>query len=289
MQDRKGFIGGSEIAAVMGMSRWSTPLGVWAEKTGKVQPTDLSGVEAVELGVELEDFVAKRFERKSGLKVKRDNRDFTHDVYPFLRGHIDRWVIGGELLECKTCSAWKAKEWEGEEVPTEYLLQVQWYLGILKMTKAYIAVLIGGQKFVWKEVDFDQELFNKMVETAVNFWNEHVLKDIPPVASCGDEDVLSKMFPSSIEGVRTFEGDLELEVNQLVETRIAANEAIKHASEEKEEATNRLKQLLGELNQGVTGQYRYTWKTVNKKEFVVKATSYRELRHYQNTNKEITK
>lgn len=49
-QNRNTFIGGSEIAAVMGLSRWKTPLALCAEKIGLLQPKDLSDVEAVEIG-----------------------------------------------------------------------------------------------------------------------------------------------------------------------------------------------------------------------------------------------
>ncbi len=69
--DRTKFIGGSDISVVMGLNRWKTPLQLWAEKTGQVEPDDLSKVERVQLGSELEDFVAKKFERESGLKVRR--------------------------------------------------------------------------------------------------------------------------------------------------------------------------------------------------------------------------
>ena len=116
-------IGGSTIAAVLGMSRWSTPLKTWAIMTGKIEPDDLSENEAVELGSELEDFVAKKFERKSGKKVRRDNRVFKHKEHDYMVAHIDRRIEGtNELLECKTASAYKLKEWDEDEIPQEYLI-----------------------------------------------------------------------------------------------------------------------------------------------------------------------
>ena len=57
-EERRKYIGGSDIASVMMMSRWKTPLTLWLEKTGEIEPDDLSDNEAVQLGVELEDFVA---------------------------------------------------------------------------------------------------------------------------------------------------------------------------------------------------------------------------------------
>jgi len=153
MENRSKFIGGSDIAAVMGVSRWKTPLQLWAEKTGAVQPEDLSDKEYVELGSELEDFIAKHFEKKAGIKVRRAPRRYTHKDHPFMACQVDRLVTGtDELVECKNASAWKAKEWEGEEIPVEYILQVSWQLMVTGRKKGYLAVLIGGNTFKWKEV-----------------------------------------------------------------------------------------------------------------------------------------
>src|SRR5512146_1989369 len=102
-EERKGYIGGSDIAAVMGLSRWSTPLKVWAIKTGKIIPKDISTLEHVEIGTELEEYVAQKFSKKTGFKVRRDSREFIHPELTYARGHIDRWIVGEDaLLECKT-------------------------------------------------------------------------------------------------------------------------------------------------------------------------------------------
>ena len=66
VEERRKYIGGSDIAVVMGMSRWKTPLKLWLEKTGQAEPDDLSQVEAVQLGTELEEFVAQKFAKESG-------------------------------------------------------------------------------------------------------------------------------------------------------------------------------------------------------------------------------
>ena len=137
--DRKTFIGGSDIAAVMGMSKWKSPLQLWAEKTGRIEPDDLSGIEAVELGTELEDFVAKKFERKSSLKVRRAPKRYICKQFDFMSCQVDRLIEGTDfLLEVKTCSAWLAKDWEGEEIPKDYILQVLWQLGITGRSKGFI-------------------------------------------------------------------------------------------------------------------------------------------------------
>lgn len=83
-------------------------------------------------------------------------------------------------MECKTASAYLAKEWEGEEVPASYLVQLQHYLGVTDKEKGYIAVLVGGNKFIWKEVERDQELIDMIFNTEKHFWEYHVLQGHAP-------------------------------------------------------------------------------------------------------------
>lgn len=276
--DRMTFIGGSDVAGIMGLSRWKTPLSVWAEKTGKVN-TDLSNFEAAEIGAELEEYVSRKFEKKTGIKLRRDSRDFTHPEFNYMVGHIDRLVLDGEsIFEAKTCSAWKEKEWSGEEVPQEYVLQVMWYMGLAKRQRGYIAVLIGGQKFVWKEISFDASLFEKMVSAVKSFWEEFVVLDVMPMACAQDDEVLGDLYPNEVpEKTLTLSGQNAERVNEWFEERAGAIEVIKEAEKADAECKAKIKQLLGDCEILETDQYRATWKTVNKKEYTVPASSYRSL------------
>ena len=192
-QERMTYIGGSDIAAIMSQSRWKTPYRLWAEKTGKIEIPDLSNVESVEMGTRLEQFVADVFSEKTGKAIRKAPKAYSHPDYPYLVAHVDRLVTGtDELLECKTCSAYKLEEWENK-IPKEYVLQVVWYLGITGRKKGWIACLIGGQKFVYMQIDFDEELFNLMVEKAVKFW-DMVQNKIPPLILPEDDDVLGEIY-----------------------------------------------------------------------------------------------
>ena len=107
-KERMQYIGGSDIAAIMGQSRWKTPYRLWAEKTGKIEMPDLSNVESVEMGTRLEQFVADLFSEKTGKTVRKAPKSYSHPDYPYLVAHVDRLITGtDELLECKTCSAYK--------------------------------------------------------------------------------------------------------------------------------------------------------------------------------------
>ncbi len=252
--DRKTFIGSSDIAGIMGISRWSTPLQLWAEKTGKVEPKDLSDNEAVELGTELEDFVAQKFQRKTGLKVRRYSKDYAHAEFGYMRAHVDRLIEGtDELLECKTCSAWKAKEWEGEDIPQEYILQVMWQLGITGRRIGHIAVLIGGQSFKYKKIEFDYELFTSMVTCAKSFW-DCVINDTPPMSTGADNDFIVELHPDSNEEIQDAE-----ELNDTIALRQETCMHIDELEKQKDEVEAKIKQRIGD-NLGVkTSKYLVKW------------------------------
>lgn len=252
--NRKNFIGGSDIAAVMGLSRWKTALQLWAEKTGEVEPADLSEVEAVQLGTELEEFVAKKFEKETGKSVRRSPQNYTHKKYDFMKCQVDRLVTGtDELLECKTCSAWKAKEWEGEDIPNEYILQVMWQLGITGRKVGWIAVLIGGQAFKYKRIDFDYNMFDKMESEVIRFW-AMVESKVPPIATGMDNQILFELHPESNSEIQEAQ-ELESQIALLQEVKMHIQEMEK----EKEEIEASIKERIGD-NLGIkTEKYIVKW------------------------------
>lgn len=253
--DRKGFIGGSDISAVVGMSRWKTPLKLWSEKVGIMEPDDLSDVEAVEWGHDLEDLVAKKFEKKTGLKVRRPPvTHYTHQKYSWARAQIDRLIEGtDELLEVKTCSAFKLKEWDGESIPQEYILQVYWQMLITGRRKAWIAVLIGGQKFLYKCVDADDEFQKKLLNDAISFW-DMVCTMKAPSAIYGDDDALLALHPKANDQIQAVQ-----EMETAVARRQELSQQIKDMKAEQEEIEVKIKECIGD-NLGLkTQKYLVRW------------------------------
>ncbi|RXU75170.1 phage tail tape measure protein [Enterococcus faecium] len=160
IEDRKKGIGGSDVGTILGLNKWKSPYQLWLEKTGQVVLEETAS-EPAYWGNILEEVVAKEFQERTGKKVRRRNQVFEHPLHPFLRANIDRDVVGeNAILECKTANQFLGKEWEGEEVPLSYLCQVQHYMNVLNKDYCYIAVLIGGQKFIWKRIERDQELID---------------------------------------------------------------------------------------------------------------------------------
>jgi putative phage-type endonuclease len=278
MEDRKSYIGGSDIAAAMGVSRWKTPLQLWAEKTGQVEPEDISEKEYVVLGSELEEFIARKFERKTGIKVRRAPCRYVSQTHPFMACQIDRLCTGTEdLLECKNVSAWKAKEWEGEEIPIEYILQVSWQLMITKRKTGYIAALVGGNKFLWKKVEADQELFDKMFAVACDFW-KMVEDKVPPVAESDDNRFMLELYPTAGDQIKEASQDVTTAIAQLQLTKAE----IINLEKVKDDLEAKLKAVIGDALGIRTPEYTAKWISVKGSTFTVTKPDSRMLRITKN-------
>jgi putative phage-type endonuclease len=186
LAERRKGIGGSDVAGIMGLSPWATPVTVWLDKTGRAAPKEET--EAMRIGTELEDFVARRYTMETGRTVQRYNT-MLHDGC--LLGNLDRLVVKeGEkvashkqeirtdtLLECKTSS----REWD-YGVPVYYQTQVQHYMGLCPALKvADVAVLFLGKKhFEVFRVERDQKVIDYIQRVLREWWERHVVNDEMP-------------------------------------------------------------------------------------------------------------
>lgn len=256
---RQKGIGGSDAAAILGLNRYKTPFQVYLEKSGEVIQEDIQS-EAAYWGTLHEDMVAKEFEIRSGKKVRRKNMMLEHPDYPFMIANLDRVVIGEKaLLECKTTSAYNLKEWDSEEVPESYLVQVQHYLAVTGYEKAYIACLIGGQRFVWKEITRDEELIKMIIESEKRFWEEHVIKRNPPLldGSSAAEEYLKERFKQSTSG-RTV--DLKGEYKELINKYFMLKGSISDLEDQKKTIENNIKNELQDAEIGFIDKFQVNWK-----------------------------
>jgi putative phage-type endonuclease len=285
-------IGGSDAGVILGLNKYRTAFELWLEKTGQVTPQEIDN-EAIYWGNEMENVVAKEFEKRTGKKVRRSNFMYSHPEYPFIKANVDRLVVGDSaVLECKTASAFLAKEWEDDEIPDTYLVQVQHYLGVTGKEKGYIAVLIGGNRFVWKEIDRDEELISAIFEQEIKFWNEYVQANVAPAldGSSAAEKYLKDRYTTTEEGKTV---DLKAEFKNKIEQYHSIKGTIKEMETQAKEIENQIKHEMKDAELGFVQNFRTEWKPVTsnrvdskklKENFpdiyqqVVKASSYRKFK-----------
>ena len=250
-------IGGSDAAVIMGLNSYKSPYQLWMEKTGQVEPPDLSGNQYVYWGTKNEANIADWFQEETGKKVKRLGTLQSRE-YPFMLANVDRTVIGENAgLEIKTAGVSQAKKWKGDEIPDAYYCQCLHYLAVTGADRWYIAVLIGGNEAIRKTVERNKEDIKALIEAEKDFWDHVATRTPPPVdgsASCAA--ALSERFKGGAPSI-LLPSDSD-EIIESLENDRAIMDALKKQMAEKE---NKLKELLGDAEEGATDRYRVIWKT----------------------------
>lgn len=252
-------IGGSDAGIILGLNKYRTAFELWLEKTGQVEPVEINN-EAIYWGNEMENVVAKEFEKRTEKRVRRTNFMYSHPDYPFITANIDRMVVGeSAILECKTASAYLAKEWEADEIPATYLVQVQHYLGVTGKEKGYIAVLVGGNKFIWKEIERDEELIHMIFEAEKHFWEYHVQQGNPPEldGSSAAEQYLKEKYDKAEKDKEII---LPADYRSLLEQYEKIKSDEKLVKTAKTEIENKIKAELKDAETGIVDSYIVSWK-----------------------------
>lgn len=262
--DRTKYIGGSDIGAILGLSKFRTPFEVWMEKTGK-ETRELDSL-PLRFGSFAEEFVASEYSRATGTELLHDESIYIHPTHSFMSAHIDRFILADgigkpptRILECKTANPFARSEW-GEpgtdQVPMSYLCQCIWYMAITNIEQCDLAVLFGNSDFRIYEIERDYELEALVIEKALHFWNEYVLKDIPPPAQTeSDCHILFK----------TSDPSKTIEANPKTVDLIRQLHALSARSSNVDEKITKIKQhIMGEMKEAEVLNYQgnviATWK-----------------------------
>lgn len=260
LEARRQGIGGSDVSAIAGLNKWKSPVGVYLDKVGQSPLKDTAG-EAAYWGNVMEGIVAQEFSIRTGLKVRRRNAILKHPEHEFMFANVDRLIIGKrEGLECKTASEYLKNEWEDDEIPAAYLLQIQHYMAVTGYKAWHIAVLIGGNKFIHKRIERDEELISYLIQIEKDFWENHVLKEIPPAFDGSDAsvDLLKALYPESDPAS---EINLPKDVETLIEALEVIKSDIKESETQKKEYENQIKALMGASEKAFAGTRKITWKS----------------------------
>lgn len=253
---RKG-IGGSDAASIIGLNRYVSPFDVYAEKVGlKVEEEDN---EAMRQGRDLEHYVASRFEESTGKKVRRMHSMLQHPEYDFMLANIDRWVVGENAgLECKTTSVLNKTKFSQGEFPPNYYVQCMHYMAVTGAERWYLAVLVLNKAFHVFTIERDENEIKALIEAEKFFWEEHVLKKIPPTpdGSESTSEVIKSMFPEakSIEKITLFGYE------EKIQRYLELDQQIKELSKEQEAIKQDLQLAIGENEMGVAQGFMVEWR-----------------------------
>lgn len=251
-------IGSSDAAAMLGESPWKSAFGLWAEKAGHVEPEDLSDLERIFWGHQLEAAILKGYERRTGRPVRPAGQLLRSTVHPWAQCTLDgetkvTGVADWTILEVKNTHEFAGDAWT-DGAPEHYRIQAHHQMLVTGSTMATIAVLIGGQTLAWQDVERDETLIRRLIHAGERFW-ERVQNDDPPPVDGSPQAAkdLARMYPRDTGEVIALPDELEVAAAKVLDLRAQRRDVEK----ELKAAENALKAAMkdateGHLRSGVT-------------------------------------
>lgn len=181
-EQRRMFIGSSDVAAVLGMDPFRSVSDVYWSKVAGI---DSDESDAMRVGNALESVILDWAEEQLGERVER-NVFLQCDDPPYLAVNLDGITRSREIVEAKSHGICSPADWSAwgetgtDEVPDSVLCQVQHQLFVAKSEVAHVAALVGGRGFRMHRVERSEKLIGIILAECEKFWAKNVQAAIPP-------------------------------------------------------------------------------------------------------------
>lgn len=269
--DRTGFLGGSDAAAACGLDPYRSPVRLYLEKTGELPGPEES--EAMNWGKRLEPVIAGWVTEATEYEARTNSLTIrhAHPDHDWMRGTVDGLVADPDdtlgVLEVKTAGLRASDGWADEQIPIQYQLQGHHYLAVTGLSYVLFACLIGGQTFVTRRLDRDDELIGLLIQREADMWRRIQEKD-PPAAGAQDLELLKLLYPQAKErSVATLDHLADVRYRYRV-----AKDALKAAEEAVAAVESEVKAAIGDAEVGtVNGLPAFRWTNVTARKLDAKA------------------
>lgn len=251
LQERRKYLGASDVAAVCGLCPFGSPLTVWASKRGLLATADSAALQMGRLfEAPLLSYYAAKNRRslsQPGLQIK-DWRCATPDAIADGVRNVQVKVVGGR-------AAWK---WD-DGVPVYVLAQVQWEMLITGLGVSDVVACIGGTDYREFQVLRDDAAIADLDALCSDFWRRYVIGgEMPaPDASETARKIMTARWPQQVEALRP----ATPEVCAMAERYAEINRAVAAVKEERDEIANRLRAAIGSSEGFTWDGGKVTWKT----------------------------
>ncbi len=254
LEMRRSGIGGSDVAAIVGLSKWRTPTDVYNSKIEA--PVDNDNA-SMEWGRRLEPVIREKYAEAVGMSVDTPPFLFRHQEHKFMIADVDGIRADGRIVEIKTARTQQGWGEDGtDEIPDYYKTQVQHYMTVLGATSCDVAVLIGASDFRIYTIEHDPELEELLIDAENEFWNEHVVPQVPPPPVTLDE--MKVAFPVSKKAAVECTDDIWEHVEKLA----LVTDQLDELKEQEKKHKAAIQAAMGEADTlSHLGQIVATWKS----------------------------
>ena len=268
--DRSTYLGGSDVAAILGVSPWKTPLDCYLDKIEGSKPiTDPAKLKILERGKRLEPYVLDMLCEEKGIQLIGRNNRYTDSTHSFLAAEIDAETSDGRNVEAKTTADFYDRAQWGEEhtdsIPVYYTAQCMHGMMVKPAPSCLMPVMLGIDDFRVYEVHRDEELIETIRAKEVEFWDRIQRRDPPPATKVSD---IMRMFEHDL-GTSIEVGD---DIAELVKKLKFSKSKLKLMESDVDDMAARLKLVFAE-HQIIThkGKPLASWKSQNNSSFLIDA------------------
>jgi putative phage-type endonuclease len=264
---RREGIGGSEVAALVGISDYETPWSIYNKKVATEPDVELTGA-PIEWGHRLEDVVAQKVAEDIGMASRFGGGLWANPEKSFLRVTPDRFATkprAGRAQapnECKT--AGDDEHWESGTItpkslagvstgsaPLAYQAQAQWQMGIIGLPVCYLGCLVLGRErqFFTVEIHFDKDWFAELAAEAERFWTQNVLpREVPmhDLRHPKTEELLKTLHPKVVKPSI----DLPEDTEEWLADYLKAKAAFEKAETDLDTVKNYFRMMTGDAGAG---------------------------------------
>lgn len=268
---RKGLktIGGSDAGVLLGLNEYKSAFTLWAEKTGQIVPEDVSTKEAVRLGTDLEEYVAKRFSEETGKKLRRCNAVITNTALPWAHANVDRLVVGEDAgFEAKTTSSYDIiKQCREGKFPDTYYAQCIHYLAVTGAERWYLCILAFGTGLFTFTIDRDEAEIAALLSAEQDFY-KLIENGRPPEidGSSSTTQAVKDIFNQSSGTTVDLTG-----ISDTLSMFSMIDKQIKQLEAQRDLYKNQIMSYMGNAEKGTYGTWTVSWKTQNRNTFDRKA------------------
>lgn len=205
--DRSSYIGGSDAAAILGVSPWRTALDVYMDKVNGKEPVDPSKAKIFQRGKRMEPYIIDLFSEETGLTIVRRGCRYQDPEYPFICAEIDAEAESGENIEIKTVHPFASKEWgamDSDDIPVYYAAQAMHGLMVTGKQVCIFGAMIGMDDFRTYRVERDEDVIKSLRQKEIDFWNMMEQRIPPEPTTLSDaERLFRKDLGTAVEADET--------------------------------------------------------------------------------------
>lgn len=262
----RGYIGGGNVAGILGVSPYKSPLDEFLAITGQGEPEDVSQQAFFRRRKALEPFAVELFLAEvPGREVSRVNHRYSDAEHAFIKAEIDAETDDEENIEIKSVHPLAAADWGdpgGDDVPVYVTAQAMHGLMVTRRRVCFPIAMIGFDDFRVYRVERDDELIAAMRAREVEFWHSHVVPMVEPEPVTRDD--LRRRFSRDLGTAIEADADLLVAINRLRDIAATVKPLEKEFEDLKLQVQLRMRDAACVT---VDGKPLATWKTQSARRF----------------------